>query len=131
MGLAYIKESRFARVLFMSPNPNFDNLFSKVKSVTKQAADTTSRQVKKVKLQTNIMTLNTEKTRHLTSIGTRTYTLFTESNAIDGAELLNRVRDEIAQIERIESKVREIEGEIADLAAQTQQVDVEDVTDAE
>ncbi len=112
----------------MSPNPNFDNLFNKVKSVTKQAADTTGRQVKKVKLQTNIMTLTTEKTRHLSTIGTRAYALFTETNTIDGKELLNRIRDEIAQIERIESKVREIESEIADLAAATQHVDVEDVT---
>lgn len=111
------------------PNEKFDNLFNKVKTVTKQAADTTGRQVKKVKLQTNIMTLNTEKSRHLTSIGTRTYLLFSETNDIDGKALLERVRDDIAQIERIDSRIREIESEIADLNASTQHVDVEDVTD--
>lgn len=114
----------------MAPNPNFDNLFKKVKTATKQAADNTGRQVKKVKLQTTIMTLNTEKSRHLTAIGTRAYALFTESNGIDGKVLLDKIRDEIAQIERIESRIREIEGEIADLSASTQHVDVEDVTDA-
>ena len=114
----------------MSPNPNFDKLVNKVKSVTKHAADTTGRQVKKVKLQTNIMTLNTEKSRHLTTIGTRAYALFAENNGIDGKTLLEKVRDEIAQIERIDSRVREIEGEIADLNASTQHVDVEDVTDS-
>ena len=113
----------------MSPNPNFDKLVNKVKNVTKQAADTTGRQVKKVKLQTNIMTLNTEKNRHLTTIGTRAYAMFAESSAIDGKVLIDRVRDEIAQIERIESRIREIESQIADLAASTQHVDVEDVTE--
>jgi hypothetical protein len=112
----------------MSPNPNFDNILNKVKSVTKQAADTTGRQVKKVKLQTNIMTLNTEKGRHVTTIGTRAYAMFAESNAIDGKALLDKIRDEIAQIERIDSRIRELESEIADLAANTQHVDVEDVT---
>ena len=116
---------------YMSPNPNFDNLINKVKNVTKQAADTTGRQVKKVKLQTNIMTLNTEKSRHLTTIGTRAYTLFTETNAIDGKDLLDKIRDEIAQIERIDSRIRELESEIADLSASTQHVDVDDVTDAD
>jgi len=114
----------------MSPNPNFDKLVNKVKSVTKHAADTTGRQVKKVKLQTNIMTLNTEKSRHLTTIGTRAFALFAENNGIDGKALLEKVRDEIAQIERIDSRVREIESEIADLNANTQHVDVEDVTDS-
>jgi hypothetical protein len=113
----------------MSPNEKFDNLFNKVKTVTKNAADTTGRQVKKVKLQTNIMTLNTEKSRHLTSIGTRTYALFSESGGIDGKALLDKIRDDIAQIERIDSRVREIESEIADLSASTQHVDVEDVTE--
>src|SRR5580658_8686992 len=106
-------------------NPNFDKLVNKVKNVTKQAADTTGRQVKKVKLQTNIMTLNTEKSRHLTTIGTRAFALFAEHNTIDGKALLERIRDEIAQIERIDSRVRDLEGEIADLKASTQHVDVE------
>jgi hypothetical protein len=117
------------RELSMSPNQNFDNLFKKVKTVTKNAADTTGRQVKKVKLQTNIMTLNNEKNRHFTTIGTRAFVLFSEANFIDGKILLDRIRDEIEQIGRIDGRIREIESEIADLSANTQHVDVEDVTD--
>ena len=113
----------------MSPNPNFDNIFNKVKSVTQKAADSTGRQVKKVKLQTNIMTLQTEKSRHLSTIGTRAYSLFSEHNTIDGKVLVDKSRDEIAQIERIDSRIREIESEIADLSAQS--VDVEDITETE
>lgn len=112
----------------MSPNQKFDNILNKAKSLSKQTADNVGRQAKKVKLQAQIMTLDGEKKRHLNTIGTRCYSLFTETNTIDGKTLLDRIRDEIAQIERIESRVREIESEIADLSASTQHVDVEDVT---
>ena len=115
----------------MAPNPNFDKIFSKAKSAGKQAADQVGRQAKKVKLQTNIMTLKTERGRHITTIGNRTFALFSETNAIDGKTLLDRIRDEIAQIERIDGQVRDIESEIADLNASTQHVDVQDVTSAE
>ncbi len=109
-------------------SPNFDNLVNKGKGFLKQAADQTTRIAKIGKLNTNVMTLRSEKGRHLQTIGLRAYTLFTENNKIDGTVLQEKVRDEIAQIERIESRVREIEEEIADLRANTQ-VDVTDVTD--
>lgn len=111
--------------------PAFDNLVNKVKSVTKQAADSTAKIAKIGKLKTNVMTLKSEKGRHLSTIGLRAYTLFTENNKIDGVALQEKVRDEIAQIERIESRIREIESEIADLQASTQHVDVTDVTEEE
>ena len=109
-------------------SPNFDNLVNKGKGFLKQAADQTTRIAKIGKLNTNVMTLRSEKGRHLQTIGLRAYTLFTENNKIDGTVLQEKVRDEIAQIERIESRVREIEEEIADLRANTQ-VDVTDVTE--
>ncbi len=111
--------------------PNFDNLVNKGKGFLKQAADQTTRIAKIGKLNTNVMTLRSEKGRHLQTIGVRAYTLFTENNKIDGTVLQEKVRDEIAQIERIESRVREIENEIADLRASTQSVDVTDVTEEE
>lgn len=109
-------------------SPNFDNLVNKGKGFLKQAADQTTRIAKIGKLNTNVMTLRSEKGRHLQTIGLRAYTLFTENNKIDGTVLQEKVRDEIAQIERIESRVREIEEEIAELRANTH-VDVTDVTD--
>lgn len=111
-------------------SPNFDNLVNKGKGFLKQAADQTTRIAKIGKLNTNVMTLRSEKGRHLQTIGLRAYTLFSENNKIDGTVLQEKVRDEIAQIERIESRVREIEEEIADLRASTH-VDVTDVTDDE
>lgn len=107
----------------------FDNIINKAKSVAKQAADQTNKYAKIAKLKTNIMTLKSEKGTHLNTIGLRTYTLFTENNKIDGATLQEKIRDEIAQIERIEGKIRDLDAEIADLQAATQHVDVTDVTD--
>lgn len=109
-------------------SPNFDNLVNKGKGFLKQAADQTTRIAKIGKLNTNVMTLRSEKGRHLQTIGLRTYTLFTENNKIDGIVLQEKVRDEIAQIERIEGRVKELEEEIAELRANTH-VDVTDVTD--
>ena len=111
-------------------SPNFDNLVNKGKGFFKQAADQTTRIAKIGKLNTNVMTLRAEKGRHLQTIGLRAYTLFTENNKIDGTVLQEKVRDEIAQIERIESRVREIEEEIAELRAKTH-IDVTDVTEDE
>lgn len=109
-------------------SPNFDNLVNKGKGFLKQAADQTTRIAKIGKLNTNVLTLRSEKGRHLQTIGLRTYTLFTENSKIDGVVLQEKVRDEIAQIERIEGRVKELEEEIAELRANTH-VDVTDVTD--
>ena len=107
----------------------FDNLFNKVKSATRQAADQTSRAAKVAKLKMNVVTLNSEKNKHLQTIGLRVYTLYSENNAIDGNVLKDKVRDEISQIDRIDEKIRELESEISDLQSHTQHVDVADVTD--
>jgi len=112
-------------------SPAFDNLFNKVKTATKQAGEQAVVLAKIGKLKTNVMTLNTERTRHLQTIGLRAYTIYIENNnTIDGSLLRSRITDEIAQIERIDQRIREIESEIADLQASTQHVDVTDVTDA-
>lgn len=113
----------------MSP-PDFGNFINKVKTATKQTADYAATKAKIGKLKLNIMTLNTEKSRHLQTIGLRTYNLYRESTQIDGNVLKDRVHDEISQIERIEGKIRELEGEIANLEANTQHVDVTDVTES-
>jgi hypothetical protein len=109
--------------------PDFGNFINKVKTATKQTADYAATKAKIGKLKINTMTLNTEKARHLQTIGLRAYNLHQEKNGIDGTVLKERIRDEISQIERIESKIKEIESEIAGLEASTQHVEVTDVTD--
>jgi len=112
-------------------NPGFENIMNKVKSVSKQAAEQTGRAAKAAKLKMNAMSLNTEKTGHLQTIGQRCYTLFTENQHIDGAVLQAKITEELKQIERIEAKIRELDVEISDLQASSHHVDVTDVTDSD
>jgi hypothetical protein len=112
-------------------NSGFDNIMNKAKGVAKQAAEQTGRAAKAAKLKMSAMSLNTEKTGHLQTIGQRCYTLFSENQNIDGALLLTKISEELKQIERIEAKIRELDAEISDLQANTQHVDVTDVTGPE
>ncbi len=105
-----------------------DNIFNKVKEATKQAADQTNRAAKAAKLKMNVMSLTSEKTQHLQTIGQRTYTLFVENSIIDGRVLQEKIQEELTQIARIDGRIRELEAEIADIQANTQHVDITDVT---
>ena len=105
-----------------------DNIFNRVKEATKQAADQTNRAAKAAKLKMNVMSLTAEKTQHLQTIGQRTYTLFVENSTIDGRVLQEKIQEELTQIERIDGRIRELEAEIADIQANTQHVDITDVT---
>jgi hypothetical protein len=114
----------------MAP-PGFDNLINKVKSATKHAADSTARQAKIAKLKMNLMTIQTEKSRHLQTIGIRTHEMFNRIQKLDGDALLDLVRDELGQLSRIDVKMAEITAEIAQIQASANAVEVEDVTDEE
>lgn len=110
--------------------PGFDNLINKVKEATKQAADQTNRAAKAAKLKMSVMSLTSEKTQHLQTIGQRTYTLFAENKAIDGILLQDKIGEELKQIERIDQRIKELEAEIAEIQASAQHVEVTDVTDS-
>ncbi len=105
-----------------------DNIFNKVKEATKQAADQTNRAAKAAKLKMNVMSLTSEKTQHLQTIGQRTYTLFVENSTIDGRVLQEKIHEELTQIARIDGRIRELESEIADIQSNTQHIDITDVT---
>lgn len=109
--------------------PDFGNLFNKVKSTAKQAADQTSRLAKVAKLKANVLSLNSEKERHLKTIGIRAVILFSDEKSTDGEELKSRVRDELAQITRINERIQELNDQISELQAGAPDVEVEDVTD--
>jgi hypothetical protein len=107
----------------------FDNIFDKVKSAAGKVADQTNKAAKLGKLKMNVVTLNSEKNKHLQAIGLRVYTLLEENNAIDGNVIKEKIKDEMSSIERIDGKLKDIEEEIADLQTNSQHVDVDDVTD--
>lgn len=79
----------------------------------------------------DVVTLNSEKNKHLQTIGLRVFTLYNENNAIEGNVLKEKVKDEISQIIRIDERIKELEAEIADIQQGTEHVDVTDVTDDE
>jgi|SRR5215470_9569371 len=114
----------------MSPAP-FDNIISKFKASTKQAADQMSKAAKVARLKMDIMSLVGEKTRHLQNIGTKTYELFSETSGLDGSLLSERVRQDFTQVQRIEGRIRELESEIADLQAMVQSPEPSDVAEAD
>jgi len=109
----------------MTP-PNFQDIVNKVKLVTKNAADTTARQAKIAKLRMNLLTLQTEKSRHLQAVGIRAYALYTTDGKIDSQKFTEQIGDELSQIERIDKRVFEIEEQIGEL--QVPHIEVKDVT---
>lgn len=112
----------------MSPSA-FDNFFQKVKSATKQAADTTAKQAKIAKFRMNLMTLQTEKSRYLQTIGIRVYSMYSQSKKLDQGNLLSEVKDDLGNIERIDARIVEIEENIAELQSKEAELEVKDVTE--
>jgi hypothetical protein len=112
----------------MTP-PDFGNIIGKMKSGAKQAADQTQKLARVAKLKTNVYSLNSEKSKLLSTIGIRTYIFLAEEDSTDGLVLKDRVKDEIAQIQRIETRILELNSEITELQSSAH-VDVEDVTDS-
>jgi len=106
----------------------FDNIFNKFKASTKQAADQMGKATKVARLKMDILTLTGERSRHLQTVGERTYESYAEAGTLDGGTLCEKVRHEFTQIERIDGRVRDLENQIADL--QAMQGDASDVTDA-
>jgi len=113
----------------MSPSA-FDNFLQKVKSATKQAADTTAKQAKIAKFRMNLMTLTTEKSRYLQTIGIRVYSMYIQSKKLDQGNLLEQVKDDLGNIERIDARIEEIEENIAELQSKEAELEVKDVTES-
>src|SRR5437868_10679350 len=110
-------------------SPPFDNLINKFKSSTKNAADQMSRTAKIAKIKMDIMTLHSERAKQLQTIGDRTYNLYRDKNGIDGNILVERIRHEITQIERIDGRVRDMENQITELHAMAPSSEVVDATE--
>ena len=109
--------------------PDFGNLFDKVKNTAKHAADQTSKLARVAKLKANVLSLNSEKERHLKTIGIRAVILFVDEKSSDGEELKSRVRDELAQIQRINERIQELNDQISELQAGAPDINVADVTE--
>ena len=108
--------------------PPFENFFDKAKNVAKQVSNQTSKAAKVSKLKLNVVSLTSEKKKHLETIGARVCSLINEGSAVDSGILRDTVSDEMSQINRIEERIKELESEIADLQGSSD-LDVKDVTE--
>lgn len=109
--------------------PPFENFFDKAKNFAKQTSDQTSKAAKVAKLKLNVVSLTSEKKKHLETIGQRVCSLINQGGAIDGGILQQTVSDEMSQINRIDERIKELESEINDLQANADSLDVKDVTE--
>lgn len=100
------------------------SFFDKMKDMTRQAASETNKAARTAKLKMNVISLNSEKGRHLQTIGQRVFTLYSENQSINGSVLQEKITEELNQVERIEAKIKELEADIA-----SQGVNVTDVTE--
>lgn len=91
--------------------------FDKVKSYTKQAADQTSRAAKVAKIKMNMVSLNSEKDKHLKAIGQQVFSMVSESGGLDPEALRVNCRDNVMQIQQLNEKIQELENEIAAIQA--------------
>jgi hypothetical protein len=109
----------------------FDNIINKFKSSTKQAADQMQRAAKVAKIKMDILALNGDRGKHLQAIGDRTFSLYKEHNSIDGNILIERVRQDITQIERIDGRIKDMQNQVEELqaGAGADIVDASDVMD--
>jgi hypothetical protein len=107
----------------------FDNIINKFKSSTKQAADQMQRAAKVAKLKMDIISLNGERQKFLQTIGDRTFNLYKEASFIDGSVLIERIRNDFSQIERIDGRIKDMDNQIQELQAMGAGADIVDATD--
>lgn len=78
----------------------------------------------------NLMTLQTEKSRYLQTVGIRVYSMYLNKKSLDASRLFDEVKDDLGNIERIDLRMQEIEENIAELQSKQAEIEVKDVTDA-
>lgn len=74
------------------------------------------------------MTLQTEKSRFLQTVGIRVYTMFLQNSRILGDQLFDQVKDDLGNIERIDVRMQELEENIAELKSKDAELEIKDVT---
>jgi hypothetical protein len=91
------------------------SFFDKMKEKGSQAAAQMHLAAKIAKLKVEIATQNSEKERHLKTIGEKTYGIFARDKRLDGASVETEIANELSLIERIDAHIQELQDEISDL----------------
>ena len=108
------------------PENNLGNLFNKVKTVTKQAADATAKHAKLTRLRLKLMTLHSNRNQRLQNIGTWIFSFHKQGKKFDQGVLGLELKDDIAAVEEMDKQVEAIEAQIQ--AIEENAISVKDVT---
>lgn len=107
------------------------SFFDKFKQSTGKAGHQISLASRIAKLKVEIATQNSEKDRHLKTIGEKTYGIFARDKRLDGANVETEISNELSLIERIDSHIKDLQDEISALQAEFRNTEnnVVDATD--
>lgn len=109
----------------------FGNIFDKLKSSTKQAADQMKLAGRIAGLKVERTTQKAERERLLKEIGSKTFSIYSKSKSLDAPTLEEEIINELNHIERIDKRMVEIEEEIAQLQSEIMHTDGKEVVDAD
>jgi len=107
-------------------NNNISGIFNKVKTATQQMADATVRKAKIARLRFDIMTLHSERARHLQNIGNHIFSLYKQQAFFDQAKLFAEIDPDLIEIESLDRRVEAVEAQLQ--AQQADNIEVKDIT---
>lgn len=99
------------------------SFFDKFKQTTGKAAHQMSLASRIARLKVEIATQNSEKDRHLKTIGEKTYGIFARDKRLEGAAVETEITNELSLIERIDSHIKDLQSEISNLQAEFRNVE--------
>jgi hypothetical protein len=114
----------------MTSSP-FGNLFDKLKSSTKQAADQMKVAGKIAGLKVERSTQRAERERLLKEIGSKTFSIFSKTKSLDLETLEEEIINELRHIERIDKRMEEIEADIEGLQKEILAAGGKDIVEAD
>jgi hypothetical protein len=109
----------------------FGNIFDKLKSSTKQAADQMKLAGRIAGLKVERSTQKAERERLLKEIGSKTFSIYSKTKSLDSATLEEEIINELNHIDRIDKRMVEIEEEISQLQSEILHTDGKEVVDAD
>lgn len=109
----------------------FGNIFDKLKSSTKQAADQMKLAGRIAGLKVERSTQKAERERLLKEIGSKTFSIYSKTKSLDPATLEEEIINELNHIDRIDKRMVEIEEEIAQIQSEILHTEGKEVVDVD
>jgi hypothetical protein len=105
---------------------NLAGILNKVKMATQQVADVTVRQAKIARLRFDIMTLHSERAKHLQSIGNHLFSLYKQEDKFTQTQLYSQLQPDLDLIESVDSRIEAIEAQLQ--VHQNDSIEIKDIT---